>query len=454
MLAKLPLPFSPVESVRTRPPNPALKFDLISGIGARSWPNAISSGESGLKGKINSHGPRLSAALQIVDYRSAHLIIPAKKLISSRRSGQTAGWDVIRPLLLTGICREDRPMRSLSQSEIPLLPFLWTRGIAAREALHYLERKGICTDGLLSKAELSRGQLMQDRGGVSAASQHRFLELAAAEADDPLLGLHVAAEMDLRGIGLLYYITASCTTVVEALEYLGRYAATMTDEIRLEISRRQDETILTFRRALAFDEPPRQHAELIALAFNRVLRKLTNRDFAPSRITFAHARNFGLREVHRILRCPVEFVQATESWVLPKSVMQLPIVSEDSQLLQILEAHGEYLLRERRSATGFRSAVENQLLGVLPRGRVHAAIVAERLGMSERSFRRQLAQEGSSFSEVLDQLRQRLVLRYLREERVSLQQIAWLLGYSEIGAFNHAFKRWTGTSPGRARKMR
>ena len=108
-------------------------------------------------------------------------------------------------------------MRSLSQSAIPPLPFLWARGIAAREALHYLERKGIGTDGLLSKAELSRGQLMQDPGGVSVASQHRFLELAAAEADDPLLGLHVAAEMDLRDIGLLYYLTASCTTVAEAL---------------------------------------------------------------------------------------------------------------------------------------------------------------------------------------------------------------------------------------------
>jgi AraC-like DNA-binding protein len=344
-------------------------------------------------------------------------------------------------------------VRSLSQSEIPPLPFLWTRGIAAREALNYLERKGIGTDGLLSKAELSRGQLMQDPGGVSVASQHRFLELAAAEANDSLLGLHVAAEMDLRGIGLFYYLAASCTTVAEALEYLGRYAATMTEEIRLEISGQQDETILTFRRALAFDEPPRQHAELIALAFNRVLRELTNRDFAPSQITFTHARDFVLREIHRILRCPVEFMQATESWALPRSVMQLPIVFADSQLLQILEVHGNHLLSERRTASGFRSAVENQLQGALPSGGVHAAIIADQLGMSERSFRRRLAQEGTTFSEVLNQLRQRLALRYLRDERVSLQQIAWLLGYSEIGAFNHAFKRWTGTSPSRAKNL-
>ena len=62
--------------------------------------------------------------------------------------------------------------------------------------------------------------------------------------------------------------------------------------------------------------------------------------------------------------------------------------------------------------------------------------------------------EGTSFGEVLDRLRHREALRYLADGTVSLQQIAWLLGYSEPGAFNHAFKRWTGTSPGRARTQR
>jgi AraC-like DNA-binding protein len=73
--------------------------------------------------------------------------------------------------------------------------------------------------------------------------------------------------------------------------------------------------------------------------------------------------------------------------------------------------------------------------------------------MSARSFKRHLAQEGTTFGEVLDRLRYRLALGYLEDQRISLQQIAWLLGYSEIGAFNHAFKRWTGTSPGRARNL-
>lgn len=96
--------------------------------------------------------------------------------------------------------------------------------------------------------------------------------------------------------------------------------------------------------------------------------------------------------------------------------------------------------------------VESQLLSMLSSGQVPAALVAKQLGMSEQSLRRQLAQERTSFGEVLDRLRHGLALRYLEDEQVSLQQIGWLLGYSEIGAFNHAFKRWTGTSPSRMRK--
>jgi Arabinose-binding domain of AraC transcription regulator, N-term len=118
---------------------------------------------------------------------------------------------------------------------------------------------------------------------------------------------------------------------------LERYAGTGNEANRFEISRHKDEAVLTNRPVLAFDEPRRQVSEFGALAVIRALGRMTNRDFVPSRITFAHTRNSGLREVHRILRCPVEFGCAADSWVLPESVMELPIVSKDSYLLQILE---------------------------------------------------------------------------------------------------------------------
>lgn len=345
-------------------------------------------------------------------------------------------------------------MRSVPRSDVAASPFVWTRGVASREALRYLDRNGISAEPLLAKAGLSRGQLLRGDGGVSVASQYRFLELAATETNNSLLGFHLAAEMDLREAGILFYLAASSATVSEAVENLARYAGTLSEAVRFETSRLKDQTVLAVRVVRAGDEPRRQFSEFTALAVLRVLRKQTNRDFAPTRMTFAHARNSGVREVGRLLRCPVEFAQATDSWVFPQSVMQLPMVSEDSHLLRVLKAHADDLLAERRrSATGLRSMVENHLVTALPSGRVQAAVVAEQLGMSRRSFTRYLAEEGTTFAEILDHLRNRLALRYLEDERISLQQTAWLLGYSELPAFTHAFKRWFGTAPRRARNQ-
>jgi AraC-like DNA-binding protein len=129
------------------------------------------------------------------------------------------------------------------------------------------------------------------------------------------------------------------------------------------------------------------------------------------------------------------------------------IVLGDGYLLRILTAHAEDLLAERHSVTGLQSMVKNQLATLLSSGESGAAAVARRLGMSTRSLNRHLAEEGTTFGEIRERLRQRLATRYLADDRLSVQQAAWLLGYSEPGAFSHAFKRWTGTSPRRARKQ-
>jgi transcriptional regulator GlxA family with amidase domain len=134
--------------------------------------------------------------------------------------------------------------------------------------------------------------------------------------------------------------------------------------------------------------------------------------------------------------------------------MDLPIVFGDSYLLRILTAHAEDLLAERHSVTGLQSMVTSHLASLLSSGESGATAVARRLGMSSRSLTRHLAEEGTTFGEIRERLRQRLASRYLRDERLSVQQIAWLLGYWEPGAFSHAYRRWTGVSPRRARKQK
>jgi AraC-like DNA-binding protein len=258
--------------------------------------------------------------------------------------------------------------------------------------------------------------------------------------------------MDMRAIGILFYLAGSSPTVSEALEHLVHYSATTNEAPVLEIFRHKDDVILAIRHVQEFDEPHQQFFELLALWFIRTLHRQTNLDLAPLRVTFTHARDAGHREVHRLLRCPVDFAQTVDSWVLPQHVMDLRIVSADSHLLQILTVHADEQLTERHSVTDLQSMVAGQLISLLPSGESRAAAVAHRLNMSTRSFTRELAKEGMTFGEILERLRRRLATRYLAHDRMSIKQIAWLLGYSEPGAFAHAYKRWTGTTPRQTRQ--
>jgi AraC-like DNA-binding protein len=96
--------------------------------------------------------------------------------------------------------------------------------------------------------------------------------------------------------------------------------------------------------------------------------------------------------------------------------------------------------------------VENEVERLLPRGKTQKRIVAKTLGLGARTLSRRLADEGTTYEEVVDQLRRSLGLQYLKEPSISLSQIAWLLGYGGSTSFNHAFRRWTGRPPSAMRR--
>ena len=104
------------------------------------------------------------------------------------------------------------------------------------------------------------------------------------------------------------------------------------------------------------------------------------------------------------------------------------------------------LSRKSQSGT-LRIAVENTISPLLPHGQAKANVAAEKLGISERTLSRRLAEEGVTFNEILQQLKARMAIRYLEEDGTPISRIAWLLGYQDASSFSHACRRWTGKSP-------
>jgi len=126
----------------------------------------------------------------------------------------------------------------------------------------------------------------------------------------------------------------------------------------------------------------------------------------------------------------------------------LPLIHADSYLNDLLLKYCEAVLADRRGdISQLRTRVENAISSVLPHGKVRVEDVARSLGMSKRTLARRLSDEGLNFTEILQQLRRDLAVRYLDDRRLHVSKIAWLLGFHEVSAFTHAFKRWTGKTP-------
>jgi len=100
---------------------------------------------------------------------------------------------------------------------------------------------------------------------------------------------------------------------------------------------------------------------------------------------------------------------------------------------------------------GLLPKVERTVMDLLPQGQARAKVIAEQLGLSDRTLTRRLSDLGTSFDGILDRLRHQLALKYVTGSDLSLTQVAFLLGYANQSAFTLAFRRWTGKAPSEMR---
>jgi AraC-like DNA-binding protein len=264
--------------------------------------------------------------------------------------------------------------------------------------------------------------------------------------EDDFLGFHLAQECDLREIGLLYYVFASSEVLIDALQRGVRYSTIVNEGV--------SQTCIDGKNfGLSFDyvgvsrHPDRHQIEFWITVLVRACRQLTGIRVVPERVRLVHHRTTKA-DLAEIFGDNIEFGAAVDDVIFPVSIRNSRIVSADPYLNDLLISYCEEALSHRKRRRGsFQSAVENAIAPLLPHGKATAADVARQLGLSQRTFARRLSSEGLTFSELLENLRSDLARRYLVEGEMGVSEVAWLLGYREVGSFSHAFRRWTGKTP-------
>jgi AraC-like DNA-binding protein len=327
-------------------------------------------------------------------------------------------------------------------------------GGMTRLAYERARQAGIALEPLLAKADLTEGQVLDRTARIKVRNQIDFLELVAQAVADPFLGFHLAQACDLRELGLLYYVTASSKTLGDALRRGARYTSVVNEGLSLRYVEGHAVT-MAFEYVGVPRHIDRQQIEFGMTALVRLCRQLTGRDLAPDRVSFIHRRNENASELSAFFACDVAFGATADQAIFDATLRDLPIVTADPHLNELLIAYGDEVLARRAMNRGsFRSQVENAMVPLLPHGTVRAGDIAKDLGVGQRTLARRLAAEGATFSEVLEGLRSDLAHQYLADDGLTISQVAWLLGYQEISAFTHAFKRWTGMTPREARATR
>jgi AraC-like DNA-binding protein len=319
-------------------------------------------------------------------------------------------------------------------------------GGMSRLAYKHARAAGIDLETELKEAGLTCAQIDNPREPIKVRDQIKFLNLVASAVDDDFLGFHLAQKCDLREIGLLYYVLASSDVLIDALQRAVRYSTIVNEGV--------SQTCIDGKYlGLSFDyvgvsrHQDRHQIEFWITALVRTCRQLTGFRVVPERVRMVHHRTAGA-ELAEIFGDNIEFGASVDDIVFPVSIRNSRVVSADPYLNNLLISYCEEALAHRNRKRGsFQSAVENAIAPLLPHGKATAADVARQLGLSQRTFARRLSSEGLTFSELLENLRSDLASRYLVEGEMGVSEVAWLLGYREVGSFSHAFRRWTGKTP-------
>ena len=310
--------------------------------------------------------------------------------------------------------------------------------------------------GLARSLNLDPGDLMNRVGleiadldtpdtWVPAAPAARLLELSAHESDCEEFGLRVAQLRRLGTLGPISVVVREEPDLRSALELLIRYESAYTEPLHLRLS--ETDGLATLEVWLEFGEPaPHDQAlDLVMGALLGIIRALVRSDWAPQVASFSRPAPADPGLYHRVFGPGLRFDQEFTGVVFPARELGAPVVTSDSSIRPYTRQYLDVVVAPPASTTSSQAAEVVELL--LPLGRCSLSQVSRYLGLRPRALQRSLAEEGNSFSSVLNTARARQAERFLPNERYSLTDVSQLLGFGAPSAFSRWFHQWFGTTP-------
>jgi len=313
-----------------------------------------------------------------------------------------------------------------------------------------LAEDGVAPASSLEGSGLDEAALRAAETRVSYAQIATVFRNVVRLARDPTIALRAGAHMRLTAYGMFGYALLSSPTHAQTMDFAVKYNRTMGPVAEIGYSRSAETE--TFHYEVLLSSDPNDELYRFALEFTLSSHLTLCRDLYGESFGFSAVRAVYPAPAHeaayrRLFGGTVRFGQlANEMDVDPGSKDRRPRMPDMVTHAMAREMCQQFL-SELTSAAGFASVVRRKLVEQMPWRFPHIEAMADELSMNPRTLRRRLETEGTSYRELLAQVRQRLAIEYLRKTSMTTEEIASRLGYSDAANFRHAFVRWTGKTP-------
>ncbi len=325
--------------------------------------------------------------------------------------------------------------------------------------LDFAVSRGADRQALIERSGIALSDLNDQEKRIPLAKYVALLDAGIELCDEPALSLLFGEAVQGQTLSIAGLVGQAFDSIETAHRQIDRYLPLALDtddgaESAIEIVHENGEVALKSTWKVYVDYPV-----LTESAFARTVcgaRQIQAGMPQFANITFPKAIHFTYKEpsyrseYDRIFGVPLTFESHMNAIVVPEEFLNITVPDTNPYLTQILTTHAEELLKNLENSKSTRGRVEILLLPMLHTGKASMDCIADKLGVSRQTLFRRLKTEGVTFEQVLDELRQTLALRCLKEKK-SVAETAYLVGFSDPASFSRAFKRWTGSRPGTVR---
>ena len=315
-----------------------------------------------------------------------------------------------------------------------------------------LEDSGVDPVPLFRKHGIESSTVFDQGSRVSYLKLDRVMAEAVEQSGDPFFSLKEAEYLLPSHIGPLGFAWLASTSLRSAFQRVQRYIKVLHENMQVTLRDSEDALVVSFY----LDAPSvnQYHRDVGYLAImTRMCRFNYGDQWNPSRVTVAHPTPPDQSYFYSLFRCPVDFEAEENSLHIDLRHADKQLDGSNKQLAQV---HDHIVVRylAHLSRKDIVNRVKVAILDGLGEGAATEAFIAQAMNTSIRNLNRKLSKEGTSFKSLLMEIRRELAEQYISDSTLTLTEISFLLGFSEVSSFSRAYRRWEGLSPSEARKSR